>query len=161
MAAAFGYAPRRTDNVLQREEEKMDDCIFCKIIKGEIPSTKVYEDERVYAFMDINPIAKGHTLIIPKTHAGNLWEIAPEDLQAVHSASQTIAGALRKALDAEGVACLQLNGRSVGQVVMHYHLHLVPRVKGGPELPISHWDLNPGDMKEIQSVAMKIAAEIQ
>ncbi len=139
----------------------MDDCIFCKIIKGEIPSTKVYEDGRVYAFMDINPIAKGHTLIIPKTHAGNLWEIAPEDLSAVHSAAKTIAGALQKALDAEGVACLQLNGRAVGQVVMHYHLHLVPRVKGAPELPISHWDLKPGDMKEIQSVAMKIAAEIQ
>jgi histidine triad (HIT) family protein len=145
----------------QSEEKEMKDCIFCKIIKGEIPSTKVYEDERVYAFMDINPIAKGHTLVIPKAHAGNLWEITPEDLTAVQGASKTIAYALKNALDTEGIACLQLNGSAVGQVVMHYHLHLVPRVKGAPELPISHWELKPGNMDEIQDLALKISAEIQ
>lgn len=139
----------------------MKDCIFCKIIKGEIPSTKIYEDERVLSFMDINPISKGHLLVIPKVHAGNIWEISPEDLSAVHSASKMIARALKLALDPDGIACLQLNGAAVGQVVMHYHLHLVPRVKGAPALPVSHWELQPGNMDEIKAVAQRIASEIK
>ena len=139
----------------------MEDCIFCKIIKGEIPSFKVYEDEKVFAFEDINPISEGHTLIIPKKHAENLWEIPGEDLIAVHLASQKIVQAIRDSLNPTGVACLQLNGRGANQIVMHYHLHLVPRVSGGPELPISCWELNQGDMEAIKQTAEKIAAAIK
>lgn len=139
----------------------MKDCIFCKIIRGEIPSIKIYEDERVFAFMDINPISKGHALVIPKVHAENIWEMASEDLVAVHTASKAVAHALRSALGAEGIACLQLNGAAVGQVVMHYHLHLVPRVKGAPALPMSHWELKPGNMDEIKGIARKISADIR
>ncbi|WP_373501652.1 HIT family protein [Desulfococcus sp.] len=139
----------------------MKDCIFCKIIRGEIPSTRIYEDERVFAFMDIHPISKGHALVIPKVHAENIWEMASEDLAAVHAASKAIAHALRSALDTEGIAVLQLNGAAVGQVVMHYHLHLVPRVKGAPALPMSHWELTPGNMDEIKTIARKISAEIK
>ena len=139
----------------------MEDCIFCKIIKGEIPSFKVYEDEKVFAFEDINPISEGHTLIIPKKHAENLWEIPGEDLTAVHLASQKIIQAIRDSLNPTGVACLQLNGRGANQIVMHYHLHLVPRVSGGPELPISCWELNQGDMEAIKQTAEKIAAAIK
>ena len=139
----------------------MEDCIFCKIIKGEIPSFKVYEDDKVFAFEDINPISEGHTLIIPKKHAENLWEIPGEDLTAVHLASQKIIQAMKEALNPTGVALLQLNGRGANQVVMHYHLHLVPRTSGAPELSISTWEFNEGDMDAIKQTAEKIAAAIE
>ena len=138
----------------------MEDCIFCKIIKGEIPSFKVYEDDKVFAFEDINPISDGHTLIIPKKHAENLWEIPGEDLTAVHLASQKIIQGIKEALNPTGVALLQLNGRGANQVVMHYHLHLVPRTSGAPELSISTWEFNEGDMDAIKQTAEKIAAAI-
>ncbi|MBW1888175.1 MAG: HIT family protein [Deltaproteobacteria bacterium] len=138
----------------------MEDCIFCKIIKGEIPSFKIYEDDKVFAFEDINPISDGHTLIIPKKHAQNLWEISGEDLTAVHLASQKIIQAMKEALNPTGVALLQLNGRGANQVVMHYHIHLVPRTGGAPELSISTWELNEGDMDAIKQTAEKIAAAI-
>ncbi len=139
----------------------MNDCIFCKIIQGEIPSVKVYENDRVFAFEDINPIAPGHTLIIPKVHAENIWEIPEEDLAAIHVASKKVARAIREALDPIGVAALQLNGRGVNQMVMHYHLHLVPRMAGSPELSITKWDLVPGDMALIQQTGEKIAGAIR
>ena len=134
----------------------MEDCIFCKIIAGEIPSFKVYENDRVFAFADINPINSGHTLIIPKNHAENLWEISVDDLSAIHQASHKIAKALKKALNPEGIAVLQLNGRAVNQVVMHYHLHLIPRCAGDPQLKMTEWELIPGDMKAIEEMAGKI-----
>ncbi len=135
----------------------MENCIFCKIIKGEIPSFKVYEDDQVLAFMDINPISPGHTLIIPKNHAANLKEISDEDLAAVHRASKKVLSGIEKALKTTGVACVQLNGRGVNQVVMHYHLHLIPKVPGGPDLPVSTWEIIPGDMDEIKKTAENIS----
>ena len=134
----------------------MEDCIFCKIIAGEIPSFKVYENDQVFAFADINPINTGHTLIIPKKHAENLWEISAEDLTAIHLASLKLANALKKVLNPEGIAVLQLNGRAVNQVVMHYHLHLIPRCAGDPKLTMTEWELVPGDMKAIEDTASKI-----
>lgn len=139
----------------------MEDCIFCKIIKGEIPSFKVYEDEQVFAFEDINPISPGHTLIIPKRHAQDLWEIPDEDLTAVHSASRKIIKAIKDVLQPSGVACLQLNGPGANQVVLHYHLHLIPRIAGDPELPVTNWELKEGDMAAIKETADKIAAAIR
>jgi histidine triad (HIT) family protein len=138
----------------------MEDCIFCKIIKGDIPSYKVYEDEKVFAFADINPISDGHTLIVPKNHAENLWEISAEDLSAIHLASKKIIQAIKETLNPVGVACLQLNGRGVNQVVMHYHLHLMPRTEGGSELPVSNWELKPGDQESIKEIADRIASAI-
>lgn len=138
----------------------MEDCIFCKIVKGEIPCFKVYENQRVLSFLDINPVSEGHTLVIPKVHAANLWEIRDEDLAAVHTASKKIIQALKDELNPTGVACIQLNGRGVNQVVMHYHLHLIPRTKKGPELPMSRWDLRPGDQEAIASLAEKIAEKL-
>ena len=137
----------------------MEDCIFCKIIQGEIPCFKVYEDNDCLAFADINPIAEGHTLVIPKTHAENLWEITGESLAAVHKASKKVIQGIKDALDPDGVAALQLNGRGVNQTVMHYHLHLIPRLKGNPPLPM-HWELKQGDMNAIGLTAGKIAAAI-
>lgn len=139
----------------------MEDCLFCKIVKGEIPSFKVYEDDRVLAFEDINPITTGHTLIIPKTHAENLWEISAEDLAAIAAASKKVADAIRAVLKPAGMAVAQLNGRAVNQVVMHYHMHLIPRGEQEPELPMTAWELKPGDMDLIGQTGEKIAAAIK
>ena len=139
----------------------MEDCIFCKIVKGEIPCFKVCEDERVLAFEDINPISEGHTLIIPKAHAENLWAILPEDLTAVHLASRKLIHAIQEALNPDGVAVLQLNGRGANQLVMHYHLHLMPRTAGGPELSVTNWPLNQGDMDAIKVTAERITAALK
>ena len=139
----------------------MDECIFCKIVKGEIPSFRVYEDEKVLAFEDINPISPGHTLIIPKRHAKDLWEIPDDDLTAIHLASKKVIQAIKAALNPSGVACVQLNGPGANQVVLHYHLHLVPRMAGGPELPVAAWELKKGDMEAIQKTAARIAAALQ
>jgi len=138
----------------------MEGCIFCKIVKGEIPSFKVYEDERVYAFADINPITDGHTLIIPKAHAENLWEISEESIAAIHQAAIKIAGAMRTVLGPVGIAALQLNGKEVNQVVMHYHLHLIPNAAGGPKLRMTEWELIPGDMDKIKDIGEQIAAAV-
>ncbi|MBW2250584.1 MAG: HIT family protein [Deltaproteobacteria bacterium] len=136
----------------------MEDCIFCKIVKGDIPCFKIYEDDRVLAFEDVNPISEGHTLVIPKAHAENIWEISNEDLTAIHLASKKVADAIKEVLTPAGVAVLQLNGRGVNQVVMHYHLHLIPRVSGGPELKMTAWELIPGDMDAIKLTGDRIAA---
>jgi len=138
----------------------MTDCIFCKIVKKQIPSFKVYEDDRVYAFEDINPISIGHTLIIPKNHAENIWEMSEEDMVAIHKAAKKIALAIREAIKPEGIACLQLNGRAVNQVVMHYHYHLIPRSAGEPELTMTNWVLKPGNMDDIRKTAEKISSAI-
>ena len=139
----------------------MEDCIFCKIIKGEIPCFKIYEDDRVLAFADINPINNGHTLIIPRNHSENIWEMSEEDLTAIHSASKKIAMAIKASLQPEGMACLQLNGRAVNQIVMHYHLHLIPKASDEPELTMTAWELKPGEMKLIEETAKKIAEAVR
>jgi len=139
----------------------MDDCIFCKIVKGEIPCFKVYEDEKVLAFEDINPVSPGHTLLIPKQHAQDLWEISGNDLTAIHLASQKVIHGIQRALNPTGVACVQLNGPGVNQVVPHYHLHLIPRTAEGPELPVSSWEIKEGDKAAIQEIADRVAAAIK
>lgn len=138
----------------------MEECIFCKIVKGEIPCFKIYEDEKVIAFLDINPVSEGHTLVIPKRHAANLWEIQEEDLTAVHKASKKVVQAMEEVLKPDGVACLQLNGRGVNQVVMHYHFHLIPRPEGSPELPMCKWKLTPGDHETLARLAEGIGSKI-
>jgi histidine triad (HIT) family protein len=139
----------------------MEGCIFCKIIKGDIPCIKVYEDNTVLAFADINPIREGHTLIIPKRHAENIFETTEAELQTIIAAAKRIAHAIKKSVNAEGIAVLQLNGKAVNQVVMHYHLHLIPQPAGSPELSMTAWELIPGDMDKIKAIAEKIADAIK
>ena len=105
-----------------------DNCIFCKIIKGEIPSYTVYETEDVKAFMDINPMAKGHLLVIPKNHYTNLFDIDNETLRKIDEAIREIYPKLKEKIGAEGVTRLQNN--ELGQEVKHYHMHLIPRYTG-------------------------------
>lgn len=108
----------------------MDDCIFCRIVKGEIPSAKVYEDEQCYAFLDIEPLSWGHTLIVPKKHYERITEMPPAEVAALMSVVPKLAAAVIKAADAEGLNVLQNNGRVSGQAVPHLHVHLIPRHTG-------------------------------
>ena len=105
------------------------DCIFCKIVAGDIPAHKVYEDERSLAFLDIRPASRGHTLVIPKEHAADIYDIRPESLAATMLCAQTVARLLRAKLNPDGMNVFQNNGAAAGQEVFHYHLHLVPRWK--------------------------------
>ena len=138
----------------------MEECIFCKIVKGDIPCARIYEDDKVLSFADINPINPGHALIIPKNHAENIWEITADDLTAIHRTSLKIARAMKTVLKAEGIAVLQLNGKAVNQVVMHYHLHLIPRRADDPKLTMTEWKLVPGDMQKIAETAQNIASAV-
>ncbi|HEC67377.1 MAG TPA: HIT family protein [Candidatus Desulfofervidus auxilii] len=138
----------------------MGDCIFCKIIQGEIPATKVYEDEKVLAFMDINPLNDGHTLIVPKRHAETIFEIDPQDLIATMKVAQKLAIAIKKALDSDGMIVVQLNNRAAGQMVPHLHIHLIPRWENDG-LQIGKWEMKPGDMEKIKDIAEKIKKEVE
>lgn len=105
----------------------MTDCLFCKIINGEIPSTKVYEDDYCYAFMDIMPLSKGHTLLIPKTHVANIFEMTEDIAKNLYAAAPKVANAIKAAFNPEGMNTLNNNGAAAGQTVFHYHLHFIPR----------------------------------
>jgi histidine triad (HIT) family protein len=109
---------------------KDENCIFCKIIKGEIPAKKVYEDEKVLAFLDVNPVSRGHTLIIPKKHFENIFDIEEESLKEIINASKKISIFLKEKLNADGVNLLHASGKDAQQSVFHFHLHVVPRYKG-------------------------------
>ena len=105
----------------------MSNCVFCKIIDGQIPSLKVYEDEHVYAFMDIMPLTKGHTLLIPKTHCKDLFEMPEDVARNLYAAAPKVANAIKAAFNPIGMNTINNNGAAAGQTVFHYHLHLVPR----------------------------------
>ena len=103
------------------------DCIFCKIINGEVPSYTVYEDDIVKVFLDVNPVSSGHTLIVPKKHFENIYDMDLETLQHVEKISKKLGKTLQEKLNADGITRMQNNGH--GQDVKHYHMHLVPRYK--------------------------------
>lgn len=134
-------------------------CIFCQIVEGKIPATRVYEDERTLAFMDINPINDGHVLVIPRTHAETIFDISPGDFSAVSSATKKVAEAIRQALQPEGLNLLQSNGEAASQVIPHFHLHLIPRWKGDGKG--FDWKLVKGDPDRIRATADRIRALAQ
>ncbi len=135
------------------------ECIFCKIIAGEIPALKVLDEELVLAFMDINPSSPGHMLVAPKRHAENIFEISEGDLAAVIKGVKRCANAVKEALKAEGITVLQLNGRASGQIVPHLHIHIIPRWEHDG-LSISSWEMKPGDMEEIKDIARRVKEHI-
>jgi histidine triad (HIT) family protein len=126
-------------------------CLFCKIVAGEIPATVVREDERTIAFMDINPATRGHVLVVPRTHAPDLWAVDPADLAACAAAAQDLARRARDRLGAEGVNLLNSCGEAAWQTVLHFHVHVIPRYADDPlRLP---WVPGPGDADEIAAAA--------
>lgn len=108
----------------------MENCIFCKIANGEIPSNTLYEDERFRVILDISPASKGHAILLPKNHAKNLFELSTEDAKYVLPVVQKVAAAMQRALKCDGVNILQNNGEAAGQTVFHYHMHIIPRYEG-------------------------------
>ena len=130
------------------------DCVFCRIRDGQIPSTRVYEDERTIAFMDINPLNEGHTLVIPRTHAATLFEVDESDLRAAIATARRVAVAIRASLHPDGLNLLQANGAAAFQSVPHLHFHLVPRFTGDGKG--FDWPMVAGDRGRIQATAEKI-----
>lgn len=134
---------------------KREDCIFCKIVAGEIPCCKVFEDDRALAFMDIMPLNKGHLLIIPKDHYENIFEIEDDLYGHLMSLISRTAKAVRKVVEPDGLNIMQLNGRAANQVVPHLHIHIVPRwTEDG--LTISAWEPVPGNMEDISALGALI-----
>ena len=134
----------------------MSDCVFCKIRDGQIPSVKVYEDDRTLAFMDIHPLNPGHCLVIPRAHAATLFEAEPADLQAAITAAQKVARVLREVLAPDGLNMLQANGAAAFQSVAHFHLHLIPRWSNDGKG--FDWKLVPGDRDQIMKAGERLRA---
>jgi histidine triad (HIT) family protein len=130
------------------------DCIFCRIIAGEIPSHKVYEDDATLAFLDINPASRGHALVIPKAHAADLFSLSPDALAATARTTQTVAQLLQRGVRPEGINILQNNGPAAGQVVFHYHVHVIPRWSG--DRALSMWKPGATDHAAFATLAAQL-----
>jgi histidine triad (HIT) family protein len=130
------------------------DCLFCKIVAGELPSQRIDEDERTVAFMDISPATRGHALVIPREHATDLLEIDPDDLAATVVAAQRLAVRAKQELRADGINLINSCGQAAWQTVFHFHVHVIPRYAGDPlKLP---WTPSPGDPEEIAAAAAQL-----
>jgi histidine triad (HIT) family protein len=134
------------------------DCIFCRIVAGQLPSFPLFEDEHSMAFMDINPVARGHTLVISKRHAETILDIPVSILQAVVATAQRVAQAIDKAFAPPGITIVQSNGPGAAQSVPHFHLHVVPRTFYD-DLPMN-WHITPGDRRAIEEAAQSIRAAL-
>ncbi|MBI1208038.1 MAG: HIT domain-containing protein [Azospirillum sp.] len=133
-------------------------CIFCRIIAGEIPCFKLYEDDRTLAFMDINPVNPGHCLVVPKEHDPNLYDSSPKTLTDAIVTAQKVAVAVRRALDPAGLNLLQANGPGAAQSVQHFHLHVIPRRHD--DGMAMNWGIKAGDMVAIGALAERIRAAL-
>jgi histidine triad (HIT) family protein len=126
----------------------MEDCIFCKIVAGEIKSWVVFENTHVLAFFDVNPVCKYHTLIIPKTHFTNIFDIPYQELEAMSSAAKQLAILYKEKLGIDNIQLVNSSGREAQQDVFHFHFHLIPRQKGdGQDLV---WETHPELVKEFE-----------
>ncbi len=133
------------------------DCIFCKIVAGELPAQFVDEDERTATFMDINPATRGHMLVVPRRHSHDLLEIERGDLKAVAVAAQRAARRAHERLSADGINLLNSRGPAAWQTVYHFHMHVIPRYQGDPlKLP---WTPAPGDPAEIADAAEQLRGD--
>lgn len=130
----------------------MENCIFCKIVKSELPSIKIYEDELVLAFLDINPVNIGHTLIIPKKHFENIFELPEETAIHIMKITKKISSAIKKS-GADGINISINNGKAAGQVIFHSHTHIIPRFTGDNLPP---WPARTPRNGELAEIAKKI-----
>jgi histidine triad (HIT) family protein len=130
------------------------DCIFCKIVAGEVPCFKLFEDEETLFFMDINPVHDGHCLVIPKAHYPTIFEIAPDAMTAAGGTAVQLAKAVNAAVKPDGLNLVQSNGPGAAQSVGHFHIHVLPRRMNDGLLV--NWKLKPGDMAHIAEIAERI-----
>ena len=133
----------------------MEDCIFCKIVNGEIPCRKIYEDECCIVFLDISPWSKGHTLVVPKTHFETIFDIDEDILCNVMSVVKKISIHLKKTLNADGIKIVQNNGKSSGQEVFHIHFHVIPSYKENPLNWSNEIEISQEEMDELEK-ALKL-----
>jgi histidine triad (HIT) family protein len=134
------------------------DCLFCQIIAKKIPATFIYDNEKVVAFLDIKPVNPGHTLVVPKTHFENIFDVSEETFCDIAAAAKRLAPTIREATSADGINLMVNNGRAAGQLVPHIHLHIVPRLLTDG---FRHWRGTPYKDGEIEQVAEKIRAKLQ
>src|SRR3989338_3810336 len=134
-----------------------DQCIFCKIIRGEIPSKKVYEDKDVLAFLDINPANPGHTLVVPKKHAEDLTKSDDEDIAKAMHVAKKITALLKEKMNAIGVNVVQNNGKPAGQIVAHTHFHVIPRYPNDVVV-ISYQSVQLSD-EQLEEIMGKLSTE--
>ncbi len=135
----------------------MQDCLFCKIVRGELPSYTVYENERTLAFLDIHPTHPGHTLVVPKQHTKNIFEISPGDWAALCETVRMLAGKIEDAVGADGINIMMNNREHGGQIIHHAHVHIIPRFKNDGLKAWPHNDYKEG---EAESVAGKIRSAV-
>ena len=138
-------------------------CVFCKIIAGELPSSRIAEDDRTIAFMDVNPASLGHALVVPRSHSTDLHSIDADDLAAVTATAQRVAGLAVELLDADGVNLLNCTGADAWQSVFHFHMHVIPRYAGQSDKDTLRvpWVETPGDPDAIAHVAAALRGEEQ
>ncbi|MFH1248840.1 MAG: HIT family protein [archaeon] len=132
--------------------QKEDNCLFCRIIRKEIPAYIVYEDNKIIAFLDINPVNPGHTLVVPKTHIDNLGEMDNDSVNIVFNEARDIANIIMKAMNAPGFNLMVNNKKAAGQLIDHVHVHIIPRFEGDG---YEHWHgkkLDDGEMKRISQL---------
>lgn len=134
---------------------KQDNCIFCKIAAGEIPSRTLYEDEKFRVILDLGPATKGHSLILPKDHAADLYELPEETAADAMKLAKSMALLLREKLRCDGLNLVQNNGEAAGQTVSHFHLHLIPRYKGDGQR--INWVPSEPTQEELEAVRKEIA----
>ncbi|MFO7871286.1 MAG: HIT family protein [Kiritimatiellia bacterium] len=136
------------------------DCIFCKIVQGAVPASKVYEDENTVAFMDVQPVVKGHVLVVPREHCDPITETPPEVLSKLIAVVRKVARSLTEGLGADGINVSQANGKVAGQVVPHIHFHVIPRFSNDGH----SWNWDPKEYdstEEMDSYADKIRKALQ
>lgn len=134
------------------------DCIFCKLANGEIPTNTVYEDDNFRVILDAAPANPGHCLILPKTHAADIFELDSDKVAGAHALAKKIAAAVKKAMKADGINIIQNNGAAAGQTVPHYHVHIVPRHAGdGVQINAEGKGMSPDEFEEVRKA---IAAEL-
>jgi len=135
-------------------------CLFCSIASGKAQASIVYEDANVLAFMDLNPSNTGHTLVVPRKHWENIYEVPENVLVDLFSVVKRVSSAVKKTVGAEGISILQLNGRAAGQTVMHFHIHIIPRFRGdiisnALGAMIEHHELKNPERSDLDEIAKK------
>lgn len=136
----------------------IDNCIFCKIANGQIPSSSPYEDENFKVILDLSPASKGHALILPKEHFEGLDTLSDSYMTKILPLARKIGSAMKEALGATGYNVLQNNGESAGQTVMHYHMHIIPRYDGGPKMVT--WEPGESTSEELAQIASMIQSRL-
>ncbi len=130
-----------------------NDCLFCKIITGEIPSEKIFEDDFAFAFLDIRPVNPGHTLVVPKQHSTNIYDISKVDFGKLMERVHLLASTIKRAVESDGINIGMNNENAAGQLVFHTHVHVIPRFESDGHV---HWHGTPYKEGEIKKVAQRI-----